>query len=994
MDRHRQRRSTVSVQSTTPSSLRHCSFPSSATSPPTDTASVKTDPKLKRRSAPPKPLALARVKGTIAMDSSPSQISSEMSWFNDASPMSTTPRTATPRTPQRSRAGTHMSLPEIHTREGAQTLTSAGQTGTPEPVPPSLVNPSSALLQDLLNEQRAHRGPKGAASEDLGHGAPRTPERSHSRPQSRSQSPAQTQSQSRSQSQEEAGSEKQRKIQTALSSGLRQPHEMGVREMGEYVSKINKQNFDLKLEIFHRVQQMAALEKKVQCMESMEEELQRLRGLEDEVQELRDAEADNQRLRESNEQLRQEIDRRDQAITEAVGMICLLENKVAQLQAGADTSRPSTARAYEDDDPGATTPRQTTTIDIPERTSSKRGTLVPKHRRTSSESRYLQRAPSFLSDETKSTTALPDVSTTDDQSRSAFSETTKSESFQSMSEFQEPESPRLSALSECSELYPPDPADDQLEIPVKHDSIEATEPAEVSAEEAVNQSRIESWIQPQRGTFLGDVPKQNIVPNLLKTDNPSFESESYNGSSQRTRVDSVFGSTRLPPTPDTMSTAYANGPNRSNGSIVAEKSLVDHALPMKNRLGRPRSASALTTRQSPGNSAAVDSVEMNVSNVTLTRLTDGGDESPAIFPLNSITRDGGVYFPESLDKTNLSYYDRDAFLDGEGLGRVLSKLDNNNYYGSTRRPGSVPEDSESSLSSSPPLTPQDWIEAAKSDSHRRREPGLVHTAPKPANPRPLGARVPSQSSFLGRRHSMDSHVRDSDVSMIPTLDLQSLDSGPQPEPDLDRRMIGRRISLRPPFFARSAPPRRLQPSLMSDPTDSDDGAPAPIVRKARDEAPAKLTKTSKAETRGSSFSVSAPIHTIAKADDIHRTLPHSFTESFMSSAMSRPPTSGSKEHKRRSSLGIFGWMKGASGLGKKHEPESPAKTSMATGALVRSKASRLADARDFSEPPRTIDMGAANPVMDDFAPKGRHAARDDDDSVRRPRYMDRRSRRG
>ena len=748
---------------------------------------------------------------------------------------------------------------------------------------------------------------------------------------------------------------------------------------------------------------MAALEKKVQRMDSMEEELRRLRGLEDEVQELRDAEADNQRLRESNEQLRQEIDRRDQAITEAVGMICLLESKVAQLQTGADTSRPSTARAYEDDDPGATTPRQATIIDIPERTSSKRGTMVPKHRRTSSESRCLQRAPSFLSDETKSTTALPDASSTDDQSRSAFSEITKSESFQSMSEFQEPESPRLSALSECSELYPPDdPTDDQLEIPVKRDSIDAREPAEVTVEEAVDQSRIESWIQPHRDTFLDDVPKQNIIPaNLLKkTDNPSFETDSCNGSSLRTRVDSVFGSTRLPPTPDTMSTAYATGPNRSNGSIVAEKSFVDQALPMKNGLGRPRSASALTTRRSSGNSAAVDSVEMNVSDVTLPRLTDEGDESPAIFPLNSITsRDGGVYCPEPLDKMSLGYYDQDAFLDGEGLGRVLSKLDNNNnnnnYYGPARRPGSMPEDSESSLSSSPPLTPQDWIEAAKSDSHRRREPsGLVHTAPKPSNPRPLGARISSQSSFLGRRHSMDSHVRDSDVPMIPTLDLQSLDSGSQPEPDLDRRMIGRRISLRPPFFARSAPPRRLQPSLMSDPTDSDDGAPAPIVRKARDEAPSKPTKTSKAEPRGSSFSVSAPIHTIAKVDDIHRTLPHSFTESFMSSAMSRPPTSGSKEHKRRSSLGIFGWMKGASGLGKKHEPESPAKSSMASNALVRSKANRLADARDYSEPPRTIDMGAMNLAIDDFSLKSRHAVRDDDELGRRPRYMDRRSRRG
>ncbi|PYH34665.1 uncharacterized protein BO87DRAFT_334482 [Aspergillus neoniger CBS 115656] len=1001
MDRNIQRRSTVSVQSTAPSSLRHCSFPSSSnTSPPTDTASLKPEPKLKRRSAPPKPLALARVKGTVAMDSSP-QMNSEMSWLNDASPMSMTPRTATPRTPQRSGAGTHMGSPQTsRRRERTHTLTSDGQTGTPEPVPPSLVNPSSALLQDLLKEQRANRVPKGSASEDAGQGAPRTPERSHSRPQSRSQSPAQSQSQSRSQSQEEVGSEKQRKIQTALSSGLRQPHEMGVREMGEYVSKINKQNFDLKLEIFHRVQQMAALEKKLQRMEQLEEELERLRGLEDEVQELRDAESDNQRLRESNEQLRHEVDKRDQAITEAVDMICLLENKVAQLEAGENPSTPSTTRGFEDDDPGATTPRQNTAfaaIDIPERTSSWRGTSRSKHRRSSSDSHQLKRAPSLLSDH-KSPTTLQTTSTiADDRSRSALSDMTKSESLQSMSDFLEPESPRLSALSECSELYPHDEeASDQLEIPVKERDLSGvSEAPKGTAEDSASQGLIESWIQPQRDAFLEDVPEQDILPsNLLRqTGKPSFDSDSYNSSSQKTRVDSVFGGSRLPPTPDTMSTAYATGPNRSNGSIVVEKSLVDQAMTAGH--GRPRSAGQLTTRRNSTNSAAVGSVDMNVSDATLHRPdTDEEEESPTFSPLNSLTsRDKRLYCPETLDKKSLGYIGQNAFLNGEGgLDRVLSKLDNS-YYGSMAQ-----DESDSSLSSSPPLTPQDWVEASKPDAKRRRDKSaMMPVVPKSKNPRPQETRITSQSSFIGRRHSIDSTIRDSDVPMIPTLDIQSLESGLQPGPELDRRMIGRKISIRPPFFARSAPPRRLQPSLMFDGSDSDDGAPAPIIRKARDDNPAKTTKTaSKAESNSSSFSSSVPMPADAQRGDIHRTLPHSFTESgFMNNAVAKPPPPDPKDHKRRSSLGIFSWVKGASGLGKKAEPELSVKASAPSTALVKSRPPRATpeSGKSASDSGRTIEMGAMNVAIDDIASKSKDSNHDEE-TGRRPRYIDRRARRG
>lgn len=83
----------------------------------------------------------------------------------------------------------------------------------PENGIPTLVNPASSLLQDLLKEQRANRGSQGPASEDWDDNGPRTPERTGM--------------------QEDTASEKARKVNDAFSAGLRKPQEMGMREMDQ-----------------------------------------------------------------------------------------------------------------------------------------------------------------------------------------------------------------------------------------------------------------------------------------------------------------------------------------------------------------------------------------------------------------------------------------------------------------------------------------------------------------------------------------------------------------------------------------------------------------------------------------------------------------------------------------------------------------------------------------------------------------------------------------
>ncbi|TAQ86302.1 hypothetical protein B7494_g5372 [Chlorociboria aeruginascens] len=86
---------------------------------------------------------------------------------------------------------------------------------------------------------------------------------------------------------------------------------MGVKQMEEQVSTLHKQNFDLKLELYHRRKRQDVLEAK---LEAAEKQI-----------------ADQGELQEVNEQLLTELEKRDQAVEEAVGIICGLEEKVEKL---------------------------------------------------------------------------------------------------------------------------------------------------------------------------------------------------------------------------------------------------------------------------------------------------------------------------------------------------------------------------------------------------------------------------------------------------------------------------------------------------------------------------------------------------------------------------------------------------------------------------------------------------------------------------------------
>lgn len=148
---------------------------------------------------------------------------------------------------------------------------------------------------------------------------------------------------------------------------------MGVKEMEQTVSTLHKQNFDLKLELYHRRERQTALE-------------ERLDALEREATERDDL----------NDSLVHELEKRDKAVEEAIGMILMLEKRVEQLLTERNMVRQveAEAPAYPRVDSPAVTP------------SSKNPRLGP--------SSYLDaktpvRMPSFVSDRSETTENLRSV---------------------------------------------------------------------------------------------------------------------------------------------------------------------------------------------------------------------------------------------------------------------------------------------------------------------------------------------------------------------------------------------------------------------------------------------------------------------------------------------------------------------------------------------------------------------------------------------------------
>lgn len=764
---------------------------------------------------------------------------------------------------------------------------------------------------------------------------------------------------------------------------------------------MNKLNFDLKLEIHHRSEQINQLREKVQRMEEMEAELKRMRQLEQEVLELRRVGKENHRLQQENELLNQELKNRDVAVAEAVQLICQLEAKIEELESDGRTSQMSMTRVVLDG-PNATTPKRQTAIEIPERTSSKRSSaeLTRSIQSRSAELHQLTKAPSFLRADNQSTATLRSLyAPQNNVSRSAMSSLTRSESLNTLTD--SPESPRLSVLSECSEFHPIGclsewDEHDKLHIPIRRTpstlSTASSSDSYVppTEREEATSLQIDRWMgsQPDPSDTIIRRRQSPATSAALNSVGPVFGGQLYSKKSApgHPPLDALFGDPRLPPTPDTMSMANSG----SNGSIATQQSPKPGRVPWfaGRPLERRRSLDELASRRSFTGS---ESVQTNCSDTP--RLGATNQFSRTMLPYVNVADKASALLGPGSPNHPSSLCFGDPFHQMSHEDAVQSTIIR--HKTPTKPQMSVSQGSEDhdEWDRSSPLTPTDWVEAAKQGRRSRKEYN------KP--------RIINQAAFHDDR-SVASLPTEPDDPAIPTLDVNTLvfleqplaqvpmGEGSKPEPE-QAPEARRRISFKPRFFHRTKPTNSLQSSPVANEyhaaDDDDDGAPSPIIPKTRTAGnthrrPVSQIITNSADTHPSSFPRAHVIDTAFEFRTLHQSLMDardtSVSRNGAATISGRPSTSYSTEgHKRRSSLSIFGWVKGKAG--KRPEPASPSKAEK--GKSKENDPPTWAAKGDLPRP-ATPDSFDASPIR----PRSGMTTHSDEQG-RRPRYVGRHSHR-
>ncbi|KAL9068683.1 MAG: hypothetical protein Q9161_005997 [Pseudevernia consocians] len=466
------------------------------------------------------------------------------------------------------------------------------------------------------------------------------------------------------------------------------PKEMGFKEMEEYISKINKQNFDLKLEVFHRRQRNEVLEARLEKFEALE--------------------ADNQELQSINEELLLELEKRDVAIQEAVSLICELETKNEEMQMAvvrmdftqsSSTSDPEPAKEANEimasplstiSGTGPSGPSQLPDIGVQtdlqapsEHSLSAPDTLSPPKARSA------RRVPNFIRETKKSTNVLRSMYSNDGNASfvslarpsSLFSGDDDDDDYMDR---QTTNSPRLSILSESgfSSIYGGckdhlfGEIEDKGEVPEPSLPNMASGPPEGDTQ---RESRLHKWLDernmprtpspkptandkiPSIGEVLSEVPTSSRDQNSGETTSVGQHTREQRtpGKRQVKQARSpekrsatpsfggpIFGSAVLPPTPDTMSTATMDA-NSSTPSIITEKSLFDD-----------------TPYPAKGYSALMPDIRPHTSDSTNGSASPRSLKDTARQDMSARSEARGIHGPGTPTRPSLTSYGTDTFNGG------------------------------------------------------------------------------------------------------------------------------------------------------------------------------------------------------------------------------------------------------------------------------------------------------------------------------------------
>ncbi|KAF7871667.1 hypothetical protein EAF04_003774 [Stromatinia cepivora] len=473
-----------------------------------------------------------------------------------------------------------------------------------------------------------------------------------------------------------SGVMREREERRPSSSGVGQPGKksMGVKQMEETVSTLHKQNFDLKLELFHRRQRQEALEA--------------------ELEHVRNQIQDQAEMQEVNEALLKELEKRDQAVEEAVGIICQLEAQIGRLvQEREDVT--SFETQYGDDfyDHSNETemPSSPPTFD---RDTSR----TPRGK---DNAQVLARMPSFLSEQSEGVEALRSLylPSTNSYSDIALPKLPEENSESGMA------SPSLSVLSESSflSIY-------GEKSPAVNEDFESSPPRQHRR----TSSSVEKWIgerpastmpmripspSPQSGGRRSQFLSMNYVAasplQRLEKLRSNLEKQYKNSTSMRLKArselrDSIQDrqrskddsrrlttdangyetSQKLPPTPDTISTGTLRNYKNSDDTLNQRRQANEDEVTFLHNTSvppatynpyqsttsmRPRSAGETVTSRREGHGWDTETLETDELDTLTNYSTDsategtkthpptrqprGGNQTPEFFSFNTTSRE-------------------------------------------------------------------------------------------------------------------------------------------------------------------------------------------------------------------------------------------------------------------------------------------------------------------------------------------------------------------
>ena len=494
-------------------------------------------------------------------------------------------------------------------------------------------NPSSKLLQDLLRERKAQ-------SRNVEKAHDNNPRSRSGRNNSLDIREVQSSPTAPPATRDVSGNHGRRSSAFGAKTTLT-PKEWGMREIDEVgntgmargiwlaniqeqqLARLNKENFDLKLEVSQRRKRQ----------EILNAQLERLPALE----------TDNAELHSINEALLRELEQRDQAIKEAVELICELEEKVeaARLSKSDQGSHSpeSGSNAQDVNEPSSSPPLAAKgSPSAPPAPCPEEGqdqmTNAPNVVLTGSSEfdntspteplKTTWRTPSFIREKKRSTRALRGLFMSNENflnSNLSLVSLPRPASVFGKDDIQEEtdpdyctlNSPRLSILSESSFMsvygkhQDPDQASNDREGDAWQDRVPSAEQSKPILDSTKGNGRLrertEEWNKPSTpskrstsrghkdpftsiGEVLRKVPSGPLVQPQRSLDQDYDDIPMYKHGHILSKIPSlsgpIFGGDVLPPTPDTMST-HRKDANSSTPSIITEKSLVDGTpYPAKN----------------------------------------------------------------------------------------------------------------------------------------------------------------------------------------------------------------------------------------------------------------------------------------------------------------------------------------------------------------------------------------------------------------------------